>query len=627
MSPHKPKVRALPIRPAAVQVEHRIDGSVVLEQTTPPAPAARSIPHLFAERVVQCGNSTFVAKRERLAGGGWGEWRRLSYGEAARQVRALAQALLDQGLGPGRSVMILSGPSPEHAVLALASQWVSAPVTAVATAYSLLADDFAKLRHVFNLCRPAMILVEGPEYARALQALPLAGVTVVSLQPIPGVPTAAFSDLVATQPTAAVEDALARVTAETVARYVFTSGSTGAPKAVIHTQGTLCAQIAARNALLVDSSAEAGSTRLSWMPWNHIGGIIHLNYAIEDGGSYYIDEGRPLPGQFAETLRNLREVIPAEFNSVPILYGQLADALEEDADLRTRFFKTVRYFCYSSAALSEDIFERIQAMAMETLGERVAFCTKYGTTEVQAVTHSARPMERPGEIGVPYPGAKIKLVPYGDKLEMRVKGDMVSPGYLGGEEINREAFDEESYYRTGDAAAFADTADPGAGLVFDGRVTENFKLSTGTWVSVGALRVALIEALAPLVQDAVIAGHDRDYIAVLAWPKLDQAARLAGLPPGAPLSDTLATEPVRRFVAERLAAHNARSHGSSLKVARLMLLEEPPVGDEQAEKGYINQRGVLSRRAGLVADLYADPPGPKVIVVGAEQPAAAAAVG
>ncbi|MGE5566112.1 MAG: feruloyl-CoA synthase [Parcubacteria group bacterium] len=619
-----PEIRPLPIKPPKMVVERRPDGTILLEQAWPTEPSCETLTELFETRARQFADRLFVAKRAALPGGEWGDWRKMTYGEALTQVRAAAQALIERALGPDASVMILSGPSPEHAVLALAAHYVCAPVTAVATAYSLLADDFAKLNHVFRLCRPKMVFVEGPAYARALDALPLDGVEVVSVDPIPGRATTSFAELVATRESEAVDVALSAVPPEAVARYVFTSGSTGAPKAVVHTHATLCAQIACRNALLADLADEDNSVRMSWMPWNHIGGIIHLYYAIQDGGAYYIDEGRPLPGQFAETLRNLREgIIPGEFSSVPILYGQLVEALEEDEDLRRRFFKAVRYCAYSSAALSKDIFERFQTLAEQTIGERMPFCTKYGTTEIQAVTHSGRPLEQPGEIGVPYPGCSIKLVPHGDKLEIRVKGDLVTPGYLGGEEVNAGIFDEDGFYKTGDAAAFIDPDRPELGLMFDGRVTENFKLSTGTWVSVGPLRIALIEALAPLIQDAVIAGHDRDAIAVMAWPKPEEAARLAGRPVATPVEELAAAEPVRRFVARRLAEHNARSHGSSLKVARMILLTEPPKGDEQAEKGYINQRGVLARRADIVQMLYAEPLPPEVIV--ADAPALAEA--
>jgi feruloyl-CoA synthase len=600
-------MRRLPIRTPIVNAERRADGSILLEQAYPPAPSPRSIPHLFEDRAGAFPERVFVGRREAMPNGGWGDWRELTFGNARDQARSAAQWLLDRGITADASIMVLSGPSPEHAVMALAAQYAGVPVAALATAYSLLAEDFTKLRHAFQLCRPCVLFVEDDGFARALDALPLEGVEIVSIAPVRGRACTPYADVVATRATAVVDQALDGIGPDTVARFVFTSGSTGAPKAVIHTQRSLCAQIAARNALLDDLAAEDGAVRMSWMPWNHIGGIIQLQYAIQDAGPYYIDEGRPMPGQFGETLRNLREHVPREFVSVPILYGQLVEALEKDPELSQRFFETVAYFSYGSAALSTDIFERVQALAVKAIGARVPFCTKFGTTEVQAVTHSARPLDRPGEIGVPYPGARIKLAPYGDKLELRVKGDLVSPGYLGGPENNEGVFDDEGYARTGDAAIFVDPDDMTQGLLFDGRVSENFKLATGTWVSVGSVRVALIEALAPLIQDAVIAGHDRDFVAALAWPRRDVAARIAELPPETALADLVAHPAVRAYVAERLSRLNTRAHGSSMRVERLILLIDPPTGHEQAEKGYINQRGTLQRRSDVVSALYAEP--------------------
>jgi feruloyl-CoA synthase len=607
--------RPLPIKPVKLACERRADGSIVLWQDYPVPPAAKSIAHLFQDRSALHPDRTFVAKRVPLPGGGWGDWRCLTYRDAHTQVRSLAQAFLNMGLGQDASVMVLSGPSPEHAVVALAAQFARAPVTAVTTAYSLLAKDFAKLKHVVRLCQPKLIFVDGgAEYALVLQALPLDGVKVISVSAVPGIATLSYDDLLAVNATNAIDRSLDLISSDTVARYIFTSGSTGTPKAVIHTQGTLTAQIACRNALLRDATEEHGSIRLSWMPWAHLGGAIHMNFTIEDGGTYYIDEGRPLPGQFAETLRNLREVVPAEFSAVPILYGQLAAALEVDPNLCRSFFRQVRYMSYASAALSDDIFQRIQALATRYAGAPIPFSTKYGTTEVQSVTHSGHPIERPGEIGIPYPGVLIKLAPHGEKLEIRVKGDQVTPGYLGGDEYNAGAFDEEGYYRTGDAAVLVNPDDPAEGLKFDGRVTENFKLATGTWVSVGNLRIALIEALAPLIQDAVIAGHDREYIAVMAWPNLEAIADIGGMDWRTPLEDLISAPKVRAFAARALAAHNARSQGTSLRVGRLILLSEPPVGDEIAEKGYINQRATLAQRGDLVTKLYAEPPADGVIL-------------
>jgi feruloyl-CoA synthase len=616
MSPdtRAPAYRPLPIRHYDLKVERRPDGSVVLELDAELPPTWRSIPHRLREQATRHPARTFLARRESLPGGAWGEWGRMSYGEALASTRRVAQALLDRGFGRQTPIMILSGASLEHAILAFAGMWIGAPVVAVSTGNVLLASDFGKLRHMFDTVGPTLVFVDGgAEYAPALAALPLDGVELVAVAPVPGFRGLSFTSLDA-EPTAAVEAALDTVGPDTVARYIFTSGSTGPPKAVIHTHGTLCAMVACRAALLSDEARIDGADRLNWSAWSHMGSVIRLNYCIDDAGAFYIDEGKPMPGQFGETLRNLREVAPDEFMSPPIIYGQLAEALARDAALRDRFFSKVQYLAYGSASLSRDLFEAIQALAVASLGMRVPFAAKYGTSEVQVATHSVAPMEQPGEIGLPFPGVSLKLTPLGDKLEMRLKGPTVAPGYLGRPDLAASIFDEEGYYRTGDAARFLDPERPERGLMFDGRVSENFKLATGTWVSVGELRLAVVEALAPLVRDAVVVGPDRDHLGILAWPHLDEVARLTGVDDPA---QALRAEPLQRFVRERLAVHNARAKGSSQKVRALAFLATPPGPNEIADKGSINQKAALAQRAPEADGLYAPQPSPDVIRIDA----------
>lgn len=610
-----PAASDFPIKEPRVIIESGQDGFLRMFQDHPVPQAARSIAHLFLERASEYPDHTFVARRRKIEAG-WGDWDKLTYATARDKAKALAQVMLDLGAGPDASVLVLSGPSINHAISILASMFVRAPMTATPTAYSLVARDFAKVDYVRSLTKPRIIVADGgEEYAAVLRSFPREQVKIISAEPITGIETTLFDDIWDTPVTPDIDASIERIQPDTVTRYVFTSGSTGLPKGVIHTQKTLCAQIAARNGLLADPLSEKGAIRLSWMPWNHIGAIIHLGYVIEDAGTYYIDEGRPIPGQFDETLRNLQDVIPLEFNSVPVLYGHLAAALEKDGDLRRRFFRTVKYLSYGSASLSDDIVERMQAMAIAETGRRVPFCTKFGTSEVQAVTHSARPMEKAGELGIPYPGVVVKLVPSGGKLEMLIKGDMVSPGYLGGPDMNKDVFDEEGFYRTGDAARFVDEDRPELGLIFDGRVTENFKLSSGTWVSVGNLRLQLIEVLAPIIHDCVIAGHDRNAIGVLVWLRQDDATAFAGIHALTPMDALARHKKIRAHIHEKVAVHNAEAKGSSLRVSRVLILLEPPSGDELAEKGYINQRATLTKRDGKVKELFADVPGNAVILI------------
>ncbi|MGE5566120.1 MAG: feruloyl-CoA synthase [Parcubacteria group bacterium] len=607
--------RPLPIRAPKVSVERRADGSIIIEQAYDMPPYWPSIPDLFVARAEAYPERDFIAKREPLPGGGWGEWRKITFGEALKQTRRLAQAMIDRGLGPDAPVMVISGPSIEHGLMSLAAQMARAPFASISTGYSLLSNDFAKLRHVFDLCRPRLIFADdGAAYAGALKSLPLHDVEVVTVTPAPGVATTPYDTFAAVEATSQVDASIAAITPDTFAKTIFTSGSTGAPKGVIQTQRMLTAIIAQHDALYIREDDEA-EAYLSWLPWSHVGGSnVLMGDVINDAATFYIDDGRPMPGHFDETLRNLREIAPREYGSTPIFFSHLVAAMEADPALRDHFFSRLRYLNYSTAGLSQDLFDRLQALSIAATGQRIPIITKYGSTETQGVTIVSQPLDHTGPIGLPFPGITVKLAPVGDKLEIRAKGDTVTPGYLNNPEATAKAFDEEGFYRTGDAAYFFDPDDPAKGLVFDGRVTENFKLSSGTWVSVGSLRLALIEALAPLIQDCVIAGENQEDICVMAWPRLKETAAMAGLPAEVSAAELIASEKVRAYLSERLEAHNAAAGGSSRRVARLLLLENPPVGEEIADKGYINQRATLTRRADQLRRLYASPPDDGVIV-------------
>lgn len=606
MSPdHAPAYRPLPIRKPKVSCRAEGDG-FVLEQTYAMPVPWRSIPHLLRERAAQFADRPFVAKRAPLAGGGWGDWRSISFREAWAASRSIAQALLDRGAGPDAGVMVLSGPSIEHAVLSLAAQIVRAPFAPVSSAYSLVASDFARLHHVVATCRPKFVFVDdGPAYARALASLPLNEITVIAATVVPGIASLDYADLVATPVTDAVDASIEAITPDTFAKTIFTSGSTGMPKGVIQTQRMLTSVIAQHDALYIRDEEDEGGAYLSWLPWSHVGASnILFGDVINDGACLYIDEGRPVAGQFEETLRNLREIQPREYGSTPIFYSHLVAAMEADPALRDHFFARLRYLNYSTAGLSQDLFDRMQALSIAATGRRIPIITKYGSTETQGVTIVSEPLDVTGPIGLPFPGITVKLAPVGDKLEIRAKGDTITPGYLNNPEATAKAFDEDGFYRTGDAARFVDPANPDRGLYFDGRVTENFKLASGTWVSVGPLRLALIEALSPVIEDAVIAGENRDDIRVMAWVRPAAAAAIAGVHGQANLGEICSAPALALFLKDRLSAYNVAAGGSSRRVTRLLLLSAPPTGDEIAEKGYINQRAVLKNRAEDVERLY-----------------------
>jgi feruloyl-CoA synthase len=494
------------------------------------------------------------------------------------------------------------------------------PVAPVSVAYSLMSGDHSKLRHVFETAKPKMIFAEqGPIYARALAALPLDGVDVVTAMPIPDRATTSFEDLIRVNVGPKVAASMEKIDHGTVAKYLFTSGSTGMPKGVLQTHGMMCAVVAATEALRTekDDPNEIPQS-LEWMPWNHISaGNIGFNGNLNAGGTVYLDAGKPLPGMFDETLRNLREITPLVFGSAPIAFGWLAEAMERDDKLRDHFFSKMRYVGYGGATLSQDIYERIQKLSIAATGMRIPLTTMYGATETQGVTVVHWLTERVGLIGLPLPGITLKLVPNGAKLEVRVKGPTVTPGYLKRPDLTKAAFDEEGFYSLGDAAKFIDENDPEKGLVFDGRVTEDFKLDSGTWVSVGTLRAQAIGAASALIQDCVVCGQDKSYVALLAWPNMAAAKEICADASRTSPEEIIRSPKIKEFVRARIAEHNATCGGSSGRIKRVMLMLEPPSvdGHEITDKGYVNQRATLERRKHLVEMLYQAAPSPDVIEV------------
>lgn len=569
--------------------ERRADGSIVLESALPPDPHAASMAHLFREAAGARPGRLLVADRDGADPDGG--WRRVTYGEARRMVDGLAQALLDHGAS-SRPVMILSGNSVEHLLLTLACYTIGSPAAPVSTAYSLLDAGHAKLRDMAALTRPAVVFADDADtYAPALEA---AGGTRLAGRD-------AFHAWARTAPTGEVEEHFARVGPDTVAKILFTSGSTGRPKGVLNTQRMLCANQAALRQIW-PFLAEEPPVLLDWLPWSHtFGGNHNMGLAIANGGSLYVDDGRPGPDMVERTVRNLADVRPTVYFNVPAGYASLLPHLEADAGFAAAFFSRMRYVFYAAAALPQQVWDGIAKVAASA-GSSAPMTTSWGATETApAATSAYFASGRSDCIGVPIPGVSVKLAPVGPKLEIRVKGPSVTPGYLDDPERTREAFDEDGYYRTGDAVRLVDGADPGKGLVFDGRISEDFKLSSGTWVSVGTLRSALLSACDGLVADAVLTGHDGDGVGAMVWLNPAKAAACAD---------------VRAALAAALHRLNGAETGASRRVARLLVLDDPAslAHGEITDKGYVNQRAVLDRRAHLVELLHADPAPAEVVL-------------
>ena len=612
----KPGFRKIEWLKRDIDVERRPDGVIVLKSRIPLQAYEKHIPASLAKWARQAPERIWLAQRA----GTERQWRKLSYGEAKRLVDGLTQGLLNLGLAPGRPVAILSGNSIEHALMTQAAMQARLPAAPVSPAYSLMSQDHAKLKYLFGLIKPAVVMVQdGPTFEKALKALDLTGVTIVHVaRPSDGIESVSFADLAATPVTGDVEQSIAKITPETVGKLLFTSGSTGMPKAVINTQEMMCANAAMMMQVRPREPDGPVSTVLDWMPWNHtMGGNAAFNPILIDGGTLYIDDGRPMPGQLEETIRNLREVSPTYYANVPAGYAALAAAMEKDDALCRSFFKNLSIMAYGGARLPDDLYDRMQALAVRTTGERIVFYTGWGSTETApTATGTYWDTERVGLIGLPFPGVELKMVPCGAKYELRLRGINVTPGYFGQPELTSKMFDEEGFYCIGDAGIFIDEKDPLKGIIFAGRVVEDFKLTTGTFVHVGSLRTDAIAAATPAVHDALVAGQDRPFIGLLAWPNLHACRQIVGNP-DASYEDVVRHPAVIACLKQGLQAHNASATGSSMRIARAMLMVEPPSidGNELTDKGYINQRAGLERRAALVEKLYADRPGDDVIVL------------
>lgn len=593
-----------------VALERRGDGTLVLQSNHALKPYEKHVPAFLAKWAKEVPERVWLAQRR----GPSRDWLKVTYGEAKKQVDAVTQALLDRGFGPDRPVMILSSNSIEFALLSMAAMQARAPLAPVSPAYAVMSRDHAKLKYVFDLIKPGLVFVQnGGIYAEALDALQLDGVLLVHVDKAPPKrQSLPWSELVATQPTAAVQQSIDRIEPKTVGKFLFTSGSTGMPKAVINTQEMMCANIAMMQMGRIRKPGDPAPVQLDWLPWNHtMGGNATFQGNLSEGGTTWIDDGKPLPGLFEETLRNLREVSPTSFANVPTGYAMLATALEKDDALARKFFANLNSLAYGGATLPDDLYERMEALAVKHTGYRLPFTTGWGSTETAPTATAVHwASERVGLIGLPYPGVQLKLVPTGEegRYELRVKGKLVTPGYHKRADLTAAMFDEEGFYKIGDACRLVDPADPNQGLIFDGRVVEDFKLMSGTFVLVGTLRTAAIAAASPVLQDVVVCGQDRDYVGLLGFPNLAACRAVAGDKDVQLSGEELIRHPaVIDVVKHGLSKMNAGAKGSSMKVRRVLLMTEPPSidGGEITDKGYINQRATLERRKVLVDKLYA----------------------
>ncbi len=594
-----------------VDIERRANGEIILKSRVPLGEPARQVNDHLRKWAAAAPNRIFLAERR-----GDGSWRELSYGEAAQLANRMSHALLARGHGGGHPVAALCDNSINMALLKLGAMQMGIPFLPISPAYSLLSENFTKLKHVIGQFTPRLIYVPTiAPFARALKAISLDDVDLVVDAPDRDWPDAiVFDSLLANAASAEVERRYAEVGPDSIAKILLTSGSTGMPKGVINTQRMMCG-----NGQAIDQVWPFLGKRppviVDWLPWNHTFGTnFNFNQILRHGGTMWIDGGKPVPGKIETTQQNLREIQPTLLYNVPRGFDLLLPALEQDEAFAHYVFERLDVIFYAGSALPPHLWQRLDALALRSRGERLPILSSLGSTETAPVSTLCHWLAADfGGVGLPVPGVTVKLVPAAGKLEIRVKGPNVTPGYFRQPFETEKAFDEEGFFKLGDAVKFIDPDRPSAGLRFDGRVSENFKLSSGTWVDVGELRIAAISAAAPAVLDAVVTGHDRDEVGLLVFLNTQACRKLCGNAE----TDGLSAHPaLHQHFHDAFAQFNQRNTGSSRRVARVLLMTEPPSidGNEITDKGYINQRAVLERRAAEVARLYADDGNPDVVV-------------
>lgn len=610
-----------PLRPIsfgtpAIDVERRADGTIYLRPKAPLGDYPVRITDRLHHWAAAEPNRVFMAERNRSRG-----WREITYAELLVSSRHIASALLARGLSAERPVVILSGNSIDHALLAFGALYAGIPFCPVSPAYSLISRDYGKLGYVIGLLTPGLVFADDAEkFADALTAnIPVGTEIAASFGAVPGRAVTSLADLMATPIDPRLDDIHAAIGPDTIAKFLLTSGSTGNPKAVINTQRMLCAnQVMLRETLAF--LKDEPPVIVDWLPWNHtFGGNHNIGLTLYNGGSMYLDEGKPMPGGIEETVRNLREISPTVYFNVPKGYESLLPYLREDRALREKFFARLHAMFFSGAALSPFVWNSLDELAVQAKGYRVPMLTGLGATETAPFFMSVNPFtSRSGHVGLPVSGNDAKLLPNNGKLEVRARGPNVMPGYWRRPDLTAAAFDEEGFYKLGDAIKPAVADDFDAGFDFDGRIGEDFKLASGTWVSVGPLRARFVAACAPLVRDVVVAGINRDEICALVVLDLDGCRLINPTLPHDDLAVVAADPLVRAAFRERFAKFFAAATGSSNRITRAILLDTPLSIDrgEVTDKGSINQRAVLEHRAALIETLYVDPPPAQVITPG-----------
>ena len=567
-----PRYRQVSIGRPAVAVSEE-QGVLHMRSLEPLAP----LPQRLLDRLLHWARvrpeQTFIAARED-----GGDWRRVSYGQMLDSVRAIAQGLLGYGLSADKPLALLSGNDIEHLQLALGAMYAGIPYCPVSPAYSLLSQDFAKLRHVCDLLQPGLVFVsDAGAYQRAIDAvLPPETPLICVRGQVPGRRQASFASLLAEPGAAEADAAFAATGPDSIAKFLFTSGSTKLPKAVITTQRMLCAN----QQMLLQTFPVFGEeppVLVDWLPWNHtFGGSHNVGIVLYNGGSFYLDDGKPTAQGFAETLRNLKEISPTAYLTVPKGWEELVNALEQDAELRECFFKRMSLFFFAAAGLSQSVWDRLDRVAEQHCGERIRMMAGLGMTEAApSCTFTTGPLSMAGYIGLPAPGCEVRLVPVDGKLEGRFRGPHIMPGYWRAAQQTAEVFDALGFYCSGDALKLADPHDPQLGLMFDGRIAEDFKLSSGVFVSVGPLRNRAVLEGSPYVQDLVVAAPDRECLGALVFPRLYECRRLAGLAAEASDAQVLASAPVRQWFGDWLQRLNRDASGNASRLEWIALQVEP----------------------------------------------------
>ena len=552
-------------------------------------------------------DQSLFARRVKLADGSLGDWRHVTYAQAWRTARNIAQGLINRGLNAERPVVILSENSLEHALLALGCMVAGVPFVPTSPPYSLISQDYDKLKHVLRTVTPGMVFASDARYAKAIAATVSSDMEIVMHEGgIEGQQVTSFEALCQTPATSQVDAAIAATGPDTIVKFLFTSGSTKMPKAVINTQRLWCAnqqQMMQSMPVL----AESPLVLVDWLPWNHtFGGNHNFGMVVFHGGTMYIDDGKPTPALMHETLRNLREIAPTVYFNVPTGFEAIALAMKTDDLLRKTLLSRVQMFFYAGAALAQPIWDSLYESQEREIGERIVMGTGLGMTESGPFgIFVTNPNVSAGDLGVPTPGLELKLVDMGGKTEVRYRGPNITPGYWRNDEETKGAFDDEGFFCTGDAVKWIDETDVHLGLKFDGRIAEDFKLATGTFVSVGPLRAKIIAAGAPYVQDVVLTGINLKEVGAMVFPTPAVRA-LSGLAPDTPLADVLSSKLVLAHFQNLINELSKTATGSANRIARMCLLSEPPTIDkgEITDKGSINQRSVLTHRADTVAALH-----------------------